>query len=139
MRFMMIVKASPESESGAMPTEQEIAEMTVFNEQLASAGALLAGEGLHPSSSGARVTFAGGTPTVTEGPFAATEELIAGFWIIQAASREEALEWAKRVPFRDGQVELRRIFDDADFGDALTPELQQREEQLRAQIAAQHA
>jgi hypothetical protein len=138
MRFMMIVKASEESEAGAMPTERELADMTRFNEELAEAGALVAGEGLHPSSTGARVTFAGGTPTVTDGPFAETKELIAGFWIIEAGSREEALAWAKKVPFVDGEIEVRQVFDAADFGEAFTPELQQREEQLRAQIAAEH-
>jgi hypothetical protein len=138
MRFMMIVKASAESEAGVMPTERELAEMTEYNEALGSAGMLVAGEGLHPSSRGARVDFSGGVPTVTDGPFAETKELIAGFWIIEAASYEDALAWAKRVPFREGQVELRKIFEAADFGEALTPELYAREEALREQSAAQH-
>jgi hypothetical protein len=138
MRFMMIVKANEESEAGAMPTERELAEMTQFNEELANAGALVAGEGLHPSADGVRVTFTGGTPTVTDGPFAETKELIAGFWIIEVGSREEALTWAKKVPFVEGEIEVRQVFGAEDFGEAFTPELQEREEQLRAQIAAQH-
>jgi hypothetical protein len=136
MRFMMLVHATRDSEAGTMPTEQELADMTRYNEELAAAGVLVAGEGLHPSSNGARITFSGGVPAITDGPFAETKELIAGFWIIETASREEALEWAKKVPFAEGQVELRKVFEAADFGEAFTPGLQQREEEIRARVAA---
>jgi hypothetical protein len=138
MRFMMLVKADPESEAGAMPTEKELADMTEFNEELVKAGALVAGEGLHPSSKGVRITFSGGRPTVTDGPFTETKELVAGFWIIEVGSREEALEWAKRAPFVNGEIELRQILEAADFGEAFTPELQEKEEQMRVQIAERH-
>jgi hypothetical protein len=138
MRFMMLVKADPESEAGAMPTEKELADMTEFNEELVKAGALVAGEGLHPSSKGVRITFSGGKPTVTDGPFTETKELVAGFWIIEVGSREEALEWAKRAPFVNGEIELRQILEAADFGEAFTPELQEKEEQMRVQIAERH-
>jgi hypothetical protein len=115
MRFMMIVKASEQSEAGILPTQQELAEMAKYNEQLVKAGVMLAGEGLQASSKGARVTFNKGKPTVTDGPFTETKELIAGFWLIQAKSREEAVEWAKRVPFVDGQIEVRQVFELEDF------------------------
>ncbi|WP_024873866.1 YciI family protein [Saccharomonospora piscinae] len=133
MRYMMIVKASEESESGALPTEQELAEMTAYNEQLAKAGVMLDGNGLLSSSEGARVTFAGkGETTVVDGPFTESKELIAGYWILEVASREEAIEWARRVPFGPGgQVEVRRVASEDDFGDALTPELREREQRLR--------
>ncbi len=137
MRFMMIVKASSDSEAGALPSEHELATMGQYNEELVKAGAMLAGEGLHPSSKGARVNFSNGKPTVTDGPFAETKELIAGFWLIQAKSWKEALDWAKRVPFREGEVELRQVFEADDFGDAFTPELREQEERLRSEIAAQ--
>ncbi|CAN5902797.1 YciI family protein [soil metagenome] len=137
MRFMMIVKANQDSEAGVLPTEQELAEMGKYNEELVKAGVLLAGEGLHPSSKGARVTFSGGRPTVTDGPFAETKELIAGFWLIQVKSREEALEWARRVPFQEGEIEIRQVFEADDFGAEFTPELREQEDRLRAQIAAQ--
>ena len=138
MRFMMLVKANSDSEAGTMPSEQELAEMGQYNEELVKAGVLLAGEGLHPTSNGARVKFSGSKPTVTDGPFAEAKELIAGFWIIQVKSREEAIEWARRVPFREGEVEIRQIFEAEDFGSEFTPELREQEENLRAQIAAQH-
>jgi hypothetical protein len=137
MRFMMIVKANQDSEAGVLPTEQELAEMGKYNEELVKAGVLLAGEGLHPSSKGARVTFSAGKPTVTDGPFAETKELIAGFWLIQVKSREEALEWARRVPFQEGEIEIRQVFEADDFGAEFTPELREQEDRLRAQIAAQ--
>ncbi|MBA2245609.1 MAG: YciI family protein [Gemmatimonadetes bacterium] len=137
MRFMMIVKANQDSEAGVLPTEQELAEMGKYNEELVKAGVLLAGEGLHPSSKGARVTFSAGKPTVTDGPFAETKELIAGFWLIQVKSREEALEWARRVPFHEGEIEIRQVFEADDFGAEFTPELREQEDRLRAQIAAQ--
>jgi hypothetical protein len=136
MRFMMIVKADDRSEAGQMPTEQELADMMQYNEELGRAGVLVAGEGLHPSSNGARITFRGGEATVTDGPFTETRELIAGFWIIEVASRTEAVQWATRVPFVDGQIELRQVFEAVDFGEAFTPELQAREEHLRAQTAS---
>ena len=135
MRFMVIVKASKESEAGILPTEQELAEMGNFNEELVKAGIMLAGEGLQDSSQGARVEFSGSKRTVTDGPFAETKELVAGFWIWQVRSKEEAVEWAKRIPFREGQVELRRVFEADDFGEAFTPELRAQEERLRAESA----
>ena len=116
MRFMMIVKASKESEAGVLPTEKELADMAKYNEELLKAGVLLAGEGLQASSKGARVRYAGAKRTVIDGPFAEAKELIAGFWLIQAKSMEEALEWARRVPFDDGEVEVRQVFELEDFG-----------------------
>jgi hypothetical protein len=115
MRFMMMVKGSEESETGVLPTEAELSEMGAFNEQLMNAGALLAGEGLHPSSKGARVRASRGQTTIVDGPFAEAKELVAGFWVIQAKTKEEALDWAKRVPFREGQVEVRPLFEAEDF------------------------
>lgn len=135
MRFMVFVKATAESEAGVMPTEQELTEMTRYNEELVKAGVLLAGEGLHPSSRGVRVRFEGGKPTVIDGPFAETKELVAGFWMLQVRSREEAIEWARRIPFREGEVEIRQVFEDDDFGEAFTPELREAEARMRAQTA----
>ena len=135
MRFMMLVKASKESEAGVLPSTEALAEMGTYNEELVKAGVLLAGEGLHPSSKGARVSFSGRERTVTDGPFAETKELIAGFWLIQVKSKEEAIEWAKRVPFQEGEVEIRQVFEADDFGAEFTPELREQEERLRAQIA----
>jgi hypothetical protein len=137
---MMIVKASKESEAGVMPSEELLTAMGKYNEELAKAGALLAGEGLHPSSKGARVRFSGAERTVVNGPFAATEQLVAGFWLIQARSLQEAIDWAKRCPNPmegESEIEIRQVFEAEDFGDALTPELKQQEERLRAQSAAQ--
>ena len=133
MRFLVIVKATPESEAGVMPTEQELTDMGKFNEELVKAGVMLAGEGLHPSSKGKRMRFSGSKRTVVDGPFTETQELIAGFWIWQLRSMEEAVEWLKRSPFKDGEVELRPIFEAEDFGAKLTPELRAQEERLRAQ------
>ena len=133
MRVMVLVKASPESEAGVMPSTEELAEMGVFNEELVKAGVMLAGEGLHDSSKGVRVYFSGDQRNVVDGPFTETKELIAGFWIWQVKSMEEAVEWAKRSPFQQGQLELRRIFESEDFGAELTPELREQEERLRAQ------
>ena len=116
MRFMMIVKASKESEAGVLPTEKELADMAKYNEELLKAGILLAGEGLQASSKGARVRYSGAKRTIIDGPFAEAKELIAGFWLIQAKSKEEALEWARRVPFNDGEVEVRQLFELEDFG-----------------------
>jgi len=139
MRVMVLVKADENIESGALPTEKDLSEMGKFNEELAKAGVLLAGEGLHASSKGKRVRFSGATTSVIDGPFAETKELIAGFWIWQVASMEEAVEWVKRAPFQDTEIEVRRVFEAEDFGDNLTPELREAEERLRAQSAAKGA
>jgi hypothetical protein len=136
MRFMVIVKANKDSEAGALPDEKILTEMGKFNEQLAKAGVMLAGEGLQASSKGVRVKFSGGKRTVTDGPFAETKELIAGFWLWQVKSREEAIEWLKRAPFDGGtEVEIRQVFETEDFGEAFTPELREQEERIRAQAA----
>jgi hypothetical protein len=138
MRFMVIIKANAQSEAGEMPSERLLTEMGKYNEELVKAGVLLAGEGLHPSSKGARVRFSGSKRTVVDGPFAETEQLVAGFWLIQVNSREEAIEWAKRIPNPDGgdsEVEIRQVFEADDFGPELTPELREQENRLRAQVA----
>jgi hypothetical protein len=132
MRFMMLVKASDESEAGQLPSERDLAEMTKFNEELVKAGILLAGDGLHPSSRGARVRFAKGGTTVLDGPFTETKELIAGYWIIDVKSQDDAVAWARRVPFEDGEIEIRRVFEAEDFPE-MTPELREREERMRRQ------
>ena len=137
MRFMVIVKGGEDYEAGTMPTEQELAEMGKFNEELASAGAMLAGEGLHPSSKGVRINYDGDEPTVSDGPFPDAKDLIAGFWLIQVKSKEEAVEWLKRAPFREGDVEIRQVFEDDDFGDELTPELREQEQRIREQVEQQ--
>ena len=132
MRFMLQVRAHPDSEAGKMPSRELIAAMGRFNEEMMQAGVMLAGEGLHPSSKGARVIFAGGKPTVTQGPFPNVDELVSGFWIIQAASKEEAIDWARRVPFEDGVIEVRQIFEASDFpADILPPEAAAREQAWR--------
>jgi hypothetical protein len=139
MRFMVIVKANDDSENGVMPTEAELAEMGAYNEELVKAGVMLAGEGLLASSKGARVRFdKDGSSTVVDGPFAETKELIAGFWILEVSSREEVLEWVRKAPFRDGEVEVRQIASAEDFGDAYTPELREQEDRMRETVAAQH-
>jgi hypothetical protein len=139
MRFMVIVKANQDTENGVMPTEQELAEMGAYNEELAKAGVMLAGEGLHPSSKGARVRFdKDGGSTVVDGPFAETKELVAGFWILEVSSREEVVEWVRKAPFRDSEIEIRQVFSADDFGDAFTPELREQEDRIRATTAAQH-
>lgn len=136
MRFMVIVKASPESESGAMPSSEILDEMGKFNEQLVKAGVMLSGDGLQPSSKGARIKFEGGKHTVTDGPFAETKELVAGFWIIQAKSKEEAIEWMSRAPFDGGtEIELRQIFETEDFAGVASTEALEREHRLREQLA----
>jgi hypothetical protein len=138
MRFMVLVKANEESEAGVLPDEQVFAEMGRYNEELVKAGVMLAGEGLHPSSKGARVRFEGTKRTVTDGPFTETKELVAGFWLWQVRSREEALEWLKRAPFDGGtEVEIRQVYEADDLGEAFTPELREQEERLRAQAAKQ--
>ena len=136
MRVMAIVKASKESEAGVLPTTAELAEMGQFNEELVKAGIMLAGDGLQASSQGARIYYEGSKPTVVDGPFAETKELVAGYWIWQVKSMEEAVEWAKRIPFRDGQVELRRAFEAEDFGEEFTPELQEQDARLRNQLSS---
>jgi len=139
MRFMIIVKATKDSEAGVMPSEKLLAEMAKFNEELARAGVLLAGEGLQPSSKGARVRFSGTKRTVTDGPFSETKELIAGFWLWQVKSKDEAIEWVKRCPNphnEDCEIEVRQVFEAEDFGAEFTPELREREERVRAQVAA---
>lgn len=136
MRFMVIVKASKESEAGEMPNEKLLTEMGKYNEELAKAGIMLAGEGLHASSKGVRVKFSGGKTTVIDGPFAETKELIAGYWLWQVKSKEEAIEWLKRAPFEDTEVEIRQVAEAEDFGDEFTPELREQEERIRTQIEA---
>jgi hypothetical protein len=136
---MVLIKASKESEAGVLPSEQLLTEMGRFNEELVKAGVMLAGEGLQPSSKGARVKFTGAKRTVVDGPFAETKELIAGFWLWQVKSMDVAIEWVKRIPNptgEEGEVEIRQVFEADDFGDELTPELREREKRLRAQVTA---
>jgi hypothetical protein len=136
MRFMLIVKADKDSEAGVPPSREMLTEMGKYNEELVKAGVMLAGEGLQASSKGARVTFSAGKPYVVDGPFAETKELVAGFWLVQAKSKDEAIEWVKRAPFENAVVEIRQVFEADDFGPALTPELREAEERLRAQASA---
>ena len=140
MRFMVIVKADRNSEAGIMPSERLLAEMTAYNEELAKAGVMLAGEGLHPSSKGARVRFTGGGYVVTDGPFPETKELVAGFFLWEVASLQEAIEWVKRcpnpMPGEDSDIEIRQLFEAEDFAEHFTPELREREDRLREQMAA---
>ena len=138
MRVMVIVKASKESEAGVLPDTESLAKMGQFNEQLVKAGVMLAGDGLQPTSKGKRIRFSGESRTVIDGPFAETKELIAGFWLWQVHSMDEAVEWLKRAPFDGGtEVEIRAVFEPADFGDNLTPELKERGQRLREQIREQ--
>jgi hypothetical protein len=135
MRVLVLVKADKDSEAGAMPSEQLLTEMGNYNEELVKAGIMLAGEGLHPSSKGKRVRFSGDKKTtVIDGPFAETKELVAGFWMWQVKSMDEAIEWIKRAPFQDTEIELRPVFEAEDFGAELTPELREQEDRLRAQM-----
>ena len=138
MRFMVIVKATKDSEAGVMPSHQLLTEMGKFNEELVQAGVMLAGEGLQPSSNGARVKFSGKQRTVIDGPFAETKELIAGYWLWQVKSKEEAIEWVKRcpnpMPGENSEIEIRQVFEAEDFGAEFTPELREQEERLRAQV-----
>jgi hypothetical protein len=140
MRFMVMVKATKNSEAGVLPSEELLAEMGKFNEELAKAGVMLAGEGLHPSSKGARVKISGDKRTVVDGPFAETKELVAGFWLLEVKSKEEAIEWVKRcpdpMPGEESEIEIRQVFEAEDFGDEFTPELREQEERLRAQVQA---
>jgi hypothetical protein len=142
MRVMVIIKANSESEGGAMPSTEQLAAMGAYNEELVKAGVMLAGEGLHPSSRAKRVLFSGSKRTVVDGPFAETKELIAGFWLWQVKSMEEAVEWARRCPNEEGvesEIELRQVFETEDFGEAMTPELRAQEDRLREQITGQGA
>jgi hypothetical protein len=135
MRFMIIVKGNSESEAGVLPSREALAEMGRFNEEMAKAGVMLAAEGLQPSSKGARITFSGARRTVTDGPFAEAKELIAGFWLIEVASKEEAMEWASRAPFQDGELEIRQVFEASDFpADVFPPEDAAREQALREEL-----
>ncbi len=140
MRFMILIKADSNSERGVMPDERLLTDMGRFNEELVKAGVMLAGEGLHPSSKGARVKFSGSTRTVIDGPFTETRDLIAGFWLWQVKSRDEAIEWVKRMPNpmpgTETEVEIRQVFEAEDFGDALTPELRAQEQRLRSSVAS---
>ncbi|MBA3410948.1 MAG: YciI family protein [Geodermatophilaceae bacterium] len=139
MRFMIILKSDSNTEAGVMPTEQELTDMGNYNEELVKAGVMLAGEGLQPSSKGARVQFSDGKTTVLDGPFSETKELIAGFWLIQVKSRDEAVEWVKRVPIsatQETEIEIRQVFEAEDFGNEFTPELREQEDRLRAQSAS---
>jgi hypothetical protein len=139
MRFMVIIKADASFEAGEMPSERLLTEMGKYNEELVRAGVLLAGEGLHPSSKGARIRISGSKRTVVDGPFSETKELVAGFWLIQVTSKEEAIEWAKRIPNPEGvdaEVEIRQVFEAEDFGAEFTPELREQERRLRAEIAS---
>ncbi len=139
MRVMVLMKANEHSEAGVMPPSEILTRMGEFNEQLVNAGVLLAGEGLHPSSKGVRVAFSGGNATVVDGPFAETKELLAGFWMLQVSSIDEAIEWMKRSPLDGGvEVEIRPVFESEDFGDEFTPEARAAEERMRARIAEQH-
>lgn len=133
MRFMVIVKADKDSEAGVMPSEKMLADMGKFNEELAKAGVMLAGEGLQASSNGARVKFSGGKTIVIDGPFAETKELVAGYWMWQVKSKEEAIEWLKRAPFEETEVEIRQVFEAEDFGAEFTPELREQEDRVREQ------
>jgi hypothetical protein len=136
VRFMILVPANPESEAGVLPTEEQFAEMNEYNRQLVNAGVMLAADGLHPTSKGAKVRFDGGEPTVIDGPFTESKELVAGYWIWQCASRAEAIEWLKRAPFGGGvEIELRQIYEVDDFSDNLSPELRESAEDLREQLA----
>ena len=132
MRFMVIVKANADSEAGRMPSEQDLREMGAFNEELVKAGVMLAGEGLLDSSKGVRIRYDGrNKPTVTDGPFAETKELVAGFWILETRSKDEVVEWMKRAPFQEGEIEIRQVAEEADFGDEFTPELREQEARIR--------
>jgi hypothetical protein len=134
MRFMILVKASEESEIGQLPSQEMLTTMGKFNEELVTAGVLLAGEGLHPSAKGRRIHFAGAQRTIADGPFPEPPQLIAGFWLWQCGSMDEAVEWAKRAPFHEGEVEIRQVFEADDFGAALTPELRAQEERIRVRV-----
>jgi glutathione S-transferase len=135
MRFMVIVKASKDTEAGVMPSTELLTAMGKFNEEMVKAGVMVAGEGLHPTTKGARIRYSGKPPTVSHGPFAVTSDLVCGFWLIQVKSKDEAIAWMKRAPFDNGaEIEIRQVFETEDFGEALTPELRDQEDRLRAQV-----
>jgi hypothetical protein len=137
MRFMILVKANEDSEAGVLPSKEELAEMGEFNEELLKAGVMLAGEGLQPSSKGARISYSGEKRTVTDGPFTEAKELIAGYWLIQVRSKDEAVQWASRIPFRDGEVEIRQVFEASDFpAESFSPEQSAREQAVRDELQA---
>jgi hypothetical protein len=136
MRFMVIVKASRDSEAGVMPSTELLTAMGKFNEEMVKAGVMQTGEGLHPSAKGARLSYGGGQSRVSRGPFTLSNDLVAGFWLIETNSLDEAIDWMKRAPFEDGEIEIRQVFSTEDFGEALTPELREQEDRLRAQVAA---
>jgi hypothetical protein len=135
MRFIVLVKADKNSEAGVMPDEKLLTDMVKFNDELVKAGVMLAGEGLHPSSKGVRIQYDGAKRTVVDGPFAEAKELVAGYWMIEVKSKDEAVEWLKRAPFKEGEVEIRPVLETEDFGPELTPELRAAEERQRAEIA----
>jgi len=139
MRYMVLVKATEESESGALPSAEDFEAMNTYNQELAKAGVLVAGEGLHPSSQGARVRFDGKDRTVLDGPFTETKELIAGFWILDVKSKEEVVEWVRRAPMQEGELEIRRVFEAEDFGDALPEHVREWESEQRAKQEAQRS
>lgn len=132
MKFIVFVPGNADTENGVMPTEAELTEMTEFNERMFAAGVMIGGDGLHPTSKGARVHYGDGDATVTDGPFAESKEIVAGYWLMQARSLDEVKEWMRQAPFKQDYVEIRQVFDAADFGDALTPELLEREEAMRS-------
>ena len=134
MKFMVIVKATRDTEAGVMPSTELLAAMGRFNEEMVKAGIMQAGEGLHPTANGARVKYGGARPSVSRGPFGLTNDTVAGFWLIETKSLDEAIDWMKRAPFKDGEIEIRQVFAADDFGEALTPELREQEERLRAQV-----
>jgi hypothetical protein len=136
MRFIVMVKGNADTEAGVMPSTEDLAAMNVYNEELVKAGIMLAGEGLHPTSKGVRISYEGGKKTVTDGPFTEAKEIVAGFWIIQARDLSEAVEWLKRAPFAEGEIEIRQIFEAEDFGEAFTPELREQEKRIAEQAAA---
>lgn len=137
MKFIVFVHGNADTENGVMPTEAELAEMTEFNEQLVDAGLMLGGEGLHPTSRGARIEYTADDATIVDGPFAESKELIAGYWELQAKSLDEVKEWMRKAPFKEGSIEIRQVFDAADFGDEFTPELQAREQAMREKVEGQ--
>jgi hypothetical protein len=132
MKFIVFVPGNADTENGVMPTEAEISEMTDFNERLVDAGVMIGGDGLHPTSKGARISYGGGEPSIIDGPFTESKEIVSGFWLLQAKSLDEVKEWMRQAPFKESYVEIRQIFDVEDFGDAFTPELQEREAAMRA-------
>lgn len=138
MRVMVMVKASNESEAGVLPSEQMLLEMGNYNEELAKAGVMVDGAGLHPSSKGKRVRFSSGAPMITDGPFAETRELLAGYWLWEVDSMDQAVEWLKRAPFSDGEVEIRPLFEEKDFADAYTDEVREQQERIRTETSRQH-